>query len=219
MYGSLLIFTHDNFRTVLFGTVAGKRDLETLSKGHLIVGFRTDTVIPQTIIGPQFLMIESKVFFEPYYQVLNALRNMSTVHFPMERYIIQVETEAKPPEYLKVQPELPRDQRPIIPLTYDRNIVNGLNAAQREAFEAALSKEFVIIQGPPGTGKTFLGLKIARTLLENKNRWYKRTPMLVICYTNHALDQFLEGLLPVTNEVSLDVQLVHLKGVNSLCFN
>lgn len=25
--------------------------------------------------------------------------------------------------------------------------------------------------------------------------------MLVICYTNHALDQFLEGLLPVTHEI------------------
>lgn len=25
--------------------------------------------------------------------------------------------------------------------------------------------------------------------------------MLVICYTNHALDQFLEGLLPVTNNL------------------
>ncbi|CAH1102677.1 unnamed protein product [Psylliodes chrysocephalus] len=217
MYGSLLCFTRDNFRTILFGTVAG-RDLDTLSKGQLIVGFRNNAIVPQTIIGPQFLMLESKVFFEPYYQVLNALKNMSTIHFPMERYIILVESEAKPPEYLKTPLELlpkgqwpeisetpsqvlPSEQRTVIPLEYNENIVDGLNAGQREAFEAALTKEFVIIQGPPGTGKTFLGLKIARTLLENMKRWYRKTPMLVICYTNHALDQFLEGLLPVTDEL------------------
>lgn len=27
------------------------------------------------------------------------------------------------------------------------------------------------------------------------------TPILVICYTNHALDQFLEGILPVTDRI------------------
>lgn len=206
MYGSLLCFTRDNFRTILFGTVAGKNNLDTpLSKGQLIVGFRTDTIVPQTLIGPKYLMVESQVFFEPYYQVLSALKRMSTVHFPMDRYIILVDTEVRPPKYLKKPSELlPGEQWAVIPLDCNKEIVDGLNAAQCEAFEAALSNEIVIIQGPPGTGKTFLGLKIAKALLENCSRWYKNTPLLVICYTNHALDQFLEGLIPVTENVSLD---------------
>lgn len=45
-------------------------------------------------------------------------------------------------------------------------------------------------------GKTHVGLKIAQALLENAEAWSRRTPMLVVCYTNHALDQFLEGDLP-----------------------
>lgn len=45
-------------------------------------------------------------------------------------------------------------------------------------------------------GKTYVGLKIAQALLTNQNLWrdeFGKSPMLVVCYTNHALDQFLEG--------------------------
>jgi hypothetical protein len=74
----------------------------------------------------------------------------------------------------------------------------GLDPSQADALYAALTRKLVVIQGPPGTGKTFLGLKIVQTLLINKQYWVpmgkpQPTPILVICYTNHALDQFLEG--------------------------
>ena len=46
-------------------------------------------------------------------------------------------------------------------------------------------------------GKTYVGLKIVRALLENRHTWdpEKTSCMLMVCYTNHALDQFLEGVL------------------------
>ncbi|KAF6024122.1 ZNFX1 [Bugula neritina] len=99
----------------------------------------------------------------------------------------------------------------------------GFNQSQYEAYKSALTEEFVVIQGPPGTGKTYVGLRIVKTFIENlfnsssklssgqsktvtnwnspvrcsvdklPNRMYK--PMLIVCYTNHALDQFLEGIL------------------------
>ncbi|KAK3584661.1 hypothetical protein CHS0354_001241 [Potamilus streckersoni] len=77
-----------------------------------------------------------------------------------------------------------------------------LNQSQHDAVISALTKEFVIIQGPPGTGKTYIGLKIVKALLYNRYLWSKNPndgsrdprPMLVVCYTNHALDQFLEGI-------------------------
>lgn len=75
----------------------------------------------------------------------------------------------------------------------------GLDNSQTEAFTFALTREFAVIQGPPGTGKTFIGVKIASTLLKNLS--LEGTPMLVICYTNHALDQFLEGILEVTSNI------------------
>ena len=40
--------------------------------------------------------------------------------------------------------------------------------------------------------------QIAKILLHNQNAWSangKSGPILVVCYTNHALDQFLEGIL------------------------
>ena len=86
-----------------------------------------------------------------------------------------------------------------------------LDPSQCEALYAALTRKVAVIQGPPGTGKTFLGLKVVQVLLQNCQYWRnpaqqaakelritkptksKPAPILVICYTNHALDQFLEG--------------------------
>lgn len=68
-----------------------------------------------------------------------------------------------------------------------------------DAFNFALTREFAVVQGPPGTGKTFLGVKIASMLL--RNLALEGNPMLIICYTNHALDQFLESILKVTDNV------------------
>ncbi|KAI1891040.1 hypothetical protein AGOR_G00159780 [Albula goreensis] len=68
---------------------------------------------------------------------------------------------------------------------------------QMRALKLALTKELAIIQGPPGTGKTYVGLKIAQALLTNSDVWQRNdvnSPVLVVCYTNHALDQFLEGI-------------------------
>ena len=75
----------------------------------------------------------------------------------------------------------------------------GLNESQLRAFQVALTNELAIIQGPPGTGKTYVGLKIARALLDNRKVWQEgeKSPILMVSYTNHALDQFVEGLLPV----------------------
>ncbi len=77
--------------------------------------------------------------------------------------------------------------------------------------QAALSQELALIQGPPGTGKTYVGIQIIRLLLANtvavsptRQRHMRLEapsakpvvgPILCVCYTNHALDQFLEGLM------------------------
>ncbi|KAF6028545.1 ZNFX1 [Bugula neritina] len=99
----------------------------------------------------------------------------------------------------------------------------GFNQSQYEAYKTALTKEFVVIQGPPGTGKTYVSLRIVETFIKNLfssssklssrrsetvTKWDNpahcsvnklpdrmNRPILVVCYTNHALDQFLEGIL------------------------
>ena len=77
--------------------------------------------------------------------------------------------------------------------SYDNSL---LDDSQYKAVKGALTKEFSIIQGPPGTGKTYIGLEIVKTLLHNRQCWETKNQktIMVVCYTNHALDQFLEGI-------------------------
>jgi hypothetical protein len=67
----------------------------------------------------------------------------------------------------------------------------ALDLEQDKAFRYCLSNEFAFVQGPPGTGKTYLGLQLAQVLLASR----PSKPVLVVCLTNHALDNFLCGLI------------------------
>lgn len=79
----------------------------------------------------------------------------------------------------------------------------GLDDDYLRAFKEALTSDICFIQGPPRTEKTFLGLKIVEVLLNiiKRNRNCLRTPILVVCFTNYALDQFLEGIIPWTENI------------------
>ncbi|XP_063433330.1 NFX1-type zinc finger-containing protein 1-like [Mytilus trossulus] len=116
-----------------------------------------------------------------------------------------------------------------------------MDESQRKAFISALTKEFVLIQGPPGTGKTHLGLQIAKALLHNSNRWLQEDSdiqedgdlqekyqgpsslpkpyMLVVCYTNHALDQFVEGIVDFLPENLFDGRFPRVVRFGRQCKN
>eukprot|EP01018_Ginkgo_biloba_P034737 Gb_12564 [translate_table: standard] len=66
-----------------------------------------------------------------------------------------------------------------------------IDYSQRVAIKHGLTRKLAIIQGPAGTGKTFVGLFITKQLLANAKIF---SPIVVVCYTNRALDQFLEGI-------------------------
>ena len=66
-----------------------------------------------------------------------------------------------------------------------------LDKAQCRALTAALSNEFALIQGPPGTGKSYVAVQMMKILLQHRKE-AQMGPIVVVCYTNHALDQILE---------------------------
>lgn len=74
-----------------------------------------------------------------------------------------------------------------------------LDDSQVKAFASAICRPLALIQGPPGTGKSYIGVEIVRFLLNNKFGMNEPDegvyPILCICYTNHALDQFLVDLI------------------------
>ncbi len=93
-----------------------------------------------------------------------------------------------------------------------------LDKSQIDALYNGLTQELSVIQGPPGTGKTYIGLKLVETLLKNDKLWNSekifkcKSPILVMCYTNHALDQFLEGILncPVYKKANNTIRLLRI---------
>ncbi|KAI9880244.1 MAG: hypothetical protein M1830_004588 [Pleopsidium flavum] len=69
-----------------------------------------------------------------------------------------------------------------------------LDLAQCNALVSALTKSLALIQGPPGTGKSYVAVQLVNVLLAHREK-ADMGPIICVCYTNHALDQFLEHLL------------------------
>ena len=215
-YGSLLCLMNEDFSTILFATVAD-RDVDKLRGGILVI--KLETEIDGLALSPKtaYRMIESPGFYAAYAPVLRHLHEVDPKKLPFCKYIVECETNIDLPAYVKDKKEFRLN---LTHLTGDEegdyNAVNvlekpvwsdipmlTLDDSQKEALYSALTRELAIIQGPPGTGKTYIGLKIVETLLRNRNRWDSGTaavgapksPIVVVCYTNHALDQFLEGII------------------------
>jgi len=149
----------------------------------------------------------------------------------MAKYLIDVQKEDIPPTYLTAGHKTPTLQDVRLGIAQDEQAARGpvkivvegtkgrhslailqkdtwptaqqlgLDNSQYHALQAALTREMVVIQGPPGTGKTFMALKIAEILIKNKQEMGRTTPILVVCLTNHALDQFLVGMLKFTKKL------------------
>ena len=68
-----------------------------------------------------------------------------------------------------------------------------LDQGQAQALCDTLCRRLAFTQGPPGTGKTFLGVALVKTLLASREE-ADSGPILVVCMTNHALDNFLDDL-------------------------
>jgi len=136
--------------------------------------------------------------FFAYKPVLESLRSMASV--PLSDELVHLRDNGPRPDYL------PRNVR--LPASFNRvecDLENWshtsmveqttLNESQSRALQLALTSKVALIQGPPGTGKTFVGSLIAQVIRQNTDE-----SILVICYTNHALDQFLEYMLRLGEE-------------------
>ncbi|KAE8575514.1 hypothetical protein XENTR_v10003856 [Xenopus tropicalis] len=213
LYGSLVCLSKDNFETFLFATVSN-RDAAELANGEVQLQFSelSRALLAQTQPNDSFLMVETTAYFEAYRHVLEGLQEIDDQDVPFQKYIVDCQNQVRSPLYLDMG--ISYDLSCLIAENSDKarirkniNILEsrewpsmdvlGFDESQMEAVQLALTKELAIIQGPPGTGKTYVGLKIARTLLSNSDAWQfegRCYPVLVVCYTNHALDQFLEGI-------------------------
>ena len=218
IFGSLVCLSKDGFETMVMATISN-RDPNDLKEGYVNINVKSglDTIFNSTA-RDEFVMAETVTLYESYCHVLEKLQEMSD-NLPLLEHIISCEKKVKPPQYLIG--ETVRPFYDLSPLMKDSNFLKVpvlvsfkwpssnkmcLNQSQRKAAYMALTKRLAIIQGPPGTGKTYVGLKVVETILKNqfdepsvaaRDTPISGTsdPVLVVCYTNHALDQFLEGIL------------------------
>ncbi|KAM3664102.1 NFX1-type zinc finger-containing protein 1 isoform 1-T1 [Ammospiza maritima maritima] len=215
LYGSLVCMSQDHFETFLFATVSNRNAAE-LANGIVELSFDADS---QPLVGEfepsdSFLMVETTAYFEAYRHVLEGLQKMREEDIPFQRYIVECDAQVKVPAYLTwdtaynfaplvktSRKEKCPDSLKIVKILDPSQWLSmedlKLDESQMQALNLALTKELAIIQGPPGTGKTYVGLKIVQALLTNDHVWqstYRKRPILIVCYTNHALDQFLEGI-------------------------
>ena len=75
---------------------------------------------------------------------------------------------------------------------YPEFLIKNLDDSQLKAITHCLMHKISLIQGPPGTSKSYVGSIITDILRENLK---KDSKILIVCFTNHALDQFLENIL------------------------
>ncbi|XP_074745721.1 NFX1-type zinc finger-containing protein 1-like isoform X1 [Strix uralensis] len=216
--GSLTCLLSEDCSHVLFGVVAGVQKQRVAHRDH--VWLHIQTYGHQQLLAhlgrTSFTMVESPAFFEAYRHVLEGLQELSPATVPFGRYLVHCKTSVRRPAHLgadklfSLVPLLPdgvkKGKEPAVDLSavsledpeiWSPKTFPHLDESQLAAIRLALSREFVLIQGPPGTGKTFIGLKITELLLQNQggDAWGEQPPLLVVCYTNHALDQFMEGIL------------------------
>ncbi|KAJ3208135.1 hypothetical protein HDU82_002890 [Entophlyctis luteolus] len=182
--------------------------------------FMTHEIISRiTKSSTGYLIETNQIMFEGYRPILEGLKKMDPHSMPFARILapsmeqISDKTVEIPPPLYAQTPHFKFNLSYLDPsscnnLTLDPcysgswsqtvsdlESLSALDEGQARALVHALSSEFACIQGPPGTGKSFVGVEIVRALLMNKQNATPENPILLICFTNHALDQFIFDLL------------------------
>ncbi|EIN11698.1 P-loop containing nucleoside triphosphate hydrolase protein [Punctularia strigosozonata HHB-11173 SS5] len=161
------------------------------------------------------LLIEAPVMFESIRPFLEALQRIEPASIPFARYLVHQPPESlrsvvvSPPSYASVPgftfrldslfPESARVEDLRLSVAVLASVENArqllqqssrLDPSQADAVVTALTRELALIQGPPGTGKSYTGVELLRVLIKNGIR-----PILMIAFTNHALDHLLTAAL------------------------
>ncbi|KAM0232316.1 hypothetical protein ACHAP5_010746 [Fusarium lateritium] len=202
---------HDSFgalcfdgSVIAFGSIV--RDVNNLLKTPPVVGFRftDDSGLKHALTALQspyrdqirFLVVDTATFaYEPILKRLKTIGELS-----LEPQLINPEQPSQgglrstklDPFLLQMKDAFKAGIRIKMPTSLRLKKDIYLQDAQLNSFIHGLSRDLALIQGPPGTGKSFLGALILLTILRLTN-----SRVLVLSYTNHALDQFLEDLMDI----------------------
>ncbi|RAH75108.1 AAA family ATPase [Aspergillus aculeatinus CBS 121060] len=198
------------FRHQAFGCLLSKMDIVafvTLDRGSsdlpddlptlALVVSGTDAltrVFTCAKMGPAFTFLPVNTPIFAYEPILERLQQV--MEFPLSQILLASEPK---PELLTLDDNLATMVGQIqttngesLDAILATEMKVSLDDSQLQSLLNGLQQSVSTIQGPPGTGKSYLGALIAKILHDKTCK-----TMMVICYTNHALDQFLENLLDI----------------------
>ncbi|KAI0076548.1 P-loop containing nucleoside triphosphate hydrolase protein [Panus rudis PR-1116 ss-1] len=138
------------------------------------------------------LQIDTAVF--AYQPILTALQSINNL--PLDSELL-FWSETSSPDSLPDYPARIVHAIRTSPMTDLKTLLGAprsikLDKPQSDSLILGLTQCLSLIQGPPGTGKSFIGALLAKILHDHTAQ-----TILVVCYTNHALDQFLTDLLDI----------------------
>ncbi|KAG2106489.1 hypothetical protein BD769DRAFT_1654653 [Suillus cothurnatus] len=197
-----------------------KRDPDRVRLRIVFFDTKLELRILQELRNPQMsgqhikLLVESSVMFEAIRPFLEALKREPEL-VPFSRYLVHRPPGAlntckvDPPRYSTMPgfafnlsclfPDKTDVEDLTLSVTDPQSIENAraelrrssrLDPSQADAVVDALTREVSLIQGPPGTGKSYTGVELLRVLRANDVG-----PILMIAFTNHALDHMLGSVL------------------------
>ncbi|KAK0239336.1 P-loop containing nucleoside triphosphate hydrolase protein [Armillaria nabsnona] len=183
-----------------FPSVRREEDLLAKNPPEIVLEFEGEISIRNFLLKMKtakhvkLIQIEAAVFsYEP---ILNTLKRMKVLPLAQELLFWKDGSElSRPSQPSALQSAIQsfernpgQDLRGVLSL--GKSII--LDDAQATSLLSGLKQNVSLIQGPPGTGKSFIGALLAKFIHD-----FSDQKILVVCYTNHALDQFLEDLLNV----------------------
>lgn len=217
--GTIVCLSTNDFQTYRFATVV-ERDTEFLQNPrNLRIGIKFLELDSSRDFDSDicYTMIESmQGYFEAYQHVLRCIQNIDPDTLPFQPQLVGLDPLLERPFYNKHANELTDDEFVskslsdfVRILKEDKHKDKGKSNKTKndrahpvvlEAMNRLLSKELAVVQGPPGTGKTFLGLLTTKILLQQLQPT-STGPIIAVCQTNHALDQFLENAMKFEDKV------------------
>ena len=149
-------------------------------------------------------IFESKAYFESYVHVMKRLKELSIPDLPFKSELIDADfnnlsmRNTNNNKYFLYKYEgnnmilYPYEGR------YPKEFMKLFDKSQLLAIHRSLINRIALIQVPPGTRKTHIGTILTNILLQNINY---NSQILFVCFTNHALDSFIEDILKYTDNV------------------
>ncbi|KAF8842005.1 P-loop containing nucleoside triphosphate hydrolase protein [Paxillus ammoniavirescens] len=181
-----------------FGTIQRVEELMAKKPPSVVIQVHGEASFTKTLLRlnstKEIKLVHFNTATDSFEPVLNVLQKTRSVPLADEILFWEKGIPIGSPPNVTTQITVSLARSPLMdiqPLLKTPNSIK-LDNWQALSLLAGLNQRVSLIQSPPGTGKSFIAALLAKALHD-----FTEQTILVVCHTDHALDQFLEGLLKI----------------------